>query len=161
MEQEKPIERIIEEVLAAQPEVKEFDSGKTVDVRISLPYRNTVHAVIKNDRANIEYILVQPELRQKGIGEKLMRSLVEELSRRDVKVLTGSLENEGALKNRIKVFGENKIKLHPDFEIHGTEAGSINLTMDEAIKNFQKGEHVECEVDIAEPETLNRDRSDK
>jgi hypothetical protein len=43
MEQEKPIELIVEEVSAAVPEVKEFDSGKSADLRITLPYRNTVH----------------------------------------------------------------------------------------------------------------------
>jgi GNAT superfamily N-acetyltransferase len=152
MENEKPIELIIEEVLSAEPEIKEFDSGSQKDIRVVLPYRNTVHAVINNGTAIIEYILVQPELRQKGIGEKLLRRLVEELKQRNVKSLTGSLENEGALRNRIKVFGEYKIALHPDFEVHGSEASATNLTTDEAMDNFKKGEHVECEVDISEPE---------
>lgn len=161
MENEKPLEIMVEEITAAEPEVREFDMGSQLEIKVSLPYNNFIKAVIKEGRANIEYFLVQEEVRRKGVGERLMRRLALELKKREAKFLTGSLESEGALRTRLKVFGEDNVSLHPDVELLGEDARNKQLTVDEAIEDFKKKQYVYSEVDLGKIDTSNWETNDK
>ena len=150
----------LEEIASARPEIKEYNSGSQVEVTIRLPHNNYIKAAINNERANIEYFLVQPELRKKGIGDRLLKCLIINLIKRGVKILAGSLESEESLRKRLKIFGKDNVNLHPDFAIYGNKAADSYRSVEQAIENLRKGEYVECDSDLMKIDTSNWDMVD-
>jgi GNAT superfamily N-acetyltransferase len=146
MDNEKPIELMLEEIMAATPEVVVYDTrSPLLEIKVRLPYNNSILAILKDGRAHVESFNVQEELRQKGIGERLMRFLTAELIKRGAKNLTGSLVSEGAVKTRVRVFGEDNV----NFYLDTPNATKIKLTSEQAIQSLKDGEHgVGCDVDL-------------
>ena len=143
------VHKKLEEIKSSEPKIAIYDSPPKFELRIILPYENSIRATITDGRAYIEYFIVNQELRGKGVGERLMKLLTVELKKRGIKILAGSLESVGALQTRLKIFGKENVNLHPDFEVYGNKASDKYLSFEEATENIKKGEYVECDVDLS------------
>jgi hypothetical protein len=152
MDKEKPAELMVEEIKVTEPELMIAKGESITSIHLSLPYDNFITASLSYSSAEIEQFSVHPELRNKGIGERLMRQMVKELKDRGARILRGTLQSPEALTVRSKVFGESNLNLHPDKRKFQNlfDCYKIKLTPEVARTNLDKGEYVECDVDLAQ-----------
>ena len=121
----------VKEVLTASPTISYKERSGYMILYIKLPHGWWVAGANEKGSSTMSTINIEvsEDLRQNGIGEKLLRLLSDEAKQFGISTLTGTATNIPALKTRAKVFGESLIVIAPD----PTTGRMAEVTVDEAM----------------------------
>lgn len=112
---------------------------KSYGVTISLPHDCFVSATLNvaedSRRLYIDMISVNENLRSEGIGQRLLKKLLEEAKKYEATELYGHITGVAALKARAAVVGSQNLK----FYSHATKKPIEGMTIEEAIKESHDG----------------------
>lgn len=105
------------------------------------------------DRVTAGPLMVDPAYRGKGMGEKLVRKLVEEAQSLGANKLTGHIESQYALDIRARIFGKSALKFYDDdaasfdFDNYPEKYDELPITFDQARQSLVRAEEYEDDAE--------------
>lgn len=104
------------------------------------------------DRISPDRLWVRPDVRGRGLGEKLMRALLIEAQASGVKIFSGHVESQYALDIRARIFGKNAIKFFDDGDSGDPEIfhelyNELPITYEQAKQSLERSEQYEDDSD--------------
>jgi GNAT superfamily N-acetyltransferase len=138
-------------------QIDDIAEGKQIKLRLGNGIAE-YGGIIPNDNPDTigTYTLeVAPSFRGRAIGEKMMRTLIVEAKRLDLKTFGGHVESQYALDIRARIFGKNALKFFYD-----GEAGDLDdfpeqyeelpITFDQARQSLERSAEYEEDLEHRE-----------
>jgi GNAT superfamily N-acetyltransferase len=107
----------------------------------------------KPDRVVAGPLMVEPAYRGKGIGEELVRKLIDEAKSLGANKLTGHIESQYALDIRARIFGKSALKFYDDNaaaydrDEYPEKYDELPITFDQARQSLVRAEEHEDDLD--------------
>ncbi len=157
-------EKELEQIRKAVPESEILKIGENPEqytIKVSLPHMCSITGILvyptsisNESNLYVNMFNLPEEFQQKGIGQRLLRSLVVCAKTYGATTLSGNVTSKSALKTRARVFGQDKLTYYSRTGL-GKKGDEIDRSYDEILTKLpnsiiEDGEEVDfsCFVDV-------------
>lgn len=161
---ESETKKALEQIRHATPQSEIIKAGENPDeytIKVFLPHMCSITGLLvyPSSTSNESYLYINmfnlpDEFQQKGIGQRLLRSLVACARTYGATSLSGNVTSKSALKTRARVFGEDKLTFYARTGL-GKKGDQLNIPYGEILSKLpnsitEDGEGVDfsCFVDV-------------